>query len=198
MRILSTLGLTAWASVCLCTGICLAAEPADLIEFGEVKDAKTFGWEALPGAVLTAATPGKIGDHALRIDPGPEPKEYMGIGLRHNIDLTGAGPEDKLVLFVKQNFGNDLCANVRTPKGNVYRYARMKPEQWTRVELDLDLANWLQDNKTPVDAWTEIGYLHIYSRGFDKAGEYMLMDGFAVFVGGKPVVTRPKAVPARE
>ena len=64
------------------------------------------------------------------------------------------------------------------------------------MELDLNLANWSQDNKTPADAWTKLTYLHIYSRGFESAGEYMLMDGFTFFVGGKPVLMRPRPPPA--
>ena len=177
---------------CSCASVCLAADEADLIEFARLKDAQGFGWAALPGAVLTTARPGKIGRYALRIDPSAKPKEYMGIGLKHNIDLTGASPEDKLILFVKQNFGDSICVNVRTAKGHVHRYAKVTREQWNRVELDLDLANWQQSKKPPVGAWTKVSYLHIYSRGFDKAGEYMLMDGFAFFVRGKPAITRPK------
>ena len=192
MRVPLTIALTACVSLCLGAGVRLGADEADLIEFAKVEDAQRFGWTALPGAVLTTATPGKIGDHALRMDPSPEPKEYMGIGLRHDIDLTKAGPDDKVIFFAKQNFGRGICVNLRTAKGNVYRYVKVTREQWSRVELDLDLASWDQGKKSPVDAWTKISYLHIYSRGFDKAGEYMLMDGCAFFVGGKPVITRPK------
>ena len=174
------------------TGLAPAAEsePADTCEFRDVEEAQAFGWKTLPGAVLTTVAPGKIGASALRIDPGPEPREYMGVGLTHDIDLTGAGAGDKLILFVKQNFGNSICVNLRTTKGNVYRYSKLKPEQWTRAELDLDLANWNQAESKPVDAWPKVTYLHIYSKGFDKDGEYMLLDGFAVFVKGKPAVTR--------
>lgn len=174
------------------TPCCLAADEADLIEFAKVADAQKFGWAALPGAVLTTVKPGKIDEHALRIEPSAKPKEYMGIGLKHDIDLTGAGPEDKVIFFVKQNFGSSICINVRTAKGHVHRYAKLIREQWNRVELDLDMPNWQQSKEPPVDAWTKVGYLHIYSRAFDKVGEYMLMDGFAFFVRGKPVVTRPK------
>ena len=190
MRVLWTIALTACVSLCLCTSVCLATEEADLIEFDKVEDAQKFGWEALPGAVLTTVPERKIGTYALRADPGPKPKLYMGMGLRHDIALTGAGAEDKLILFVKQNFGSNICINVRTAKGNVYRYAKVKHGQWSRVEVDLNLANWSQAENHPVNAWTKITYLHIYSKGFDKAGEYMMLDGFSVFVDGKPVVVR--------
>ena len=173
------------------------SELADTCEFHSVSKAQRFGWEALPGAILTTVGPGKIGASALRMDPGPKPQEYMGVGLTHDIDLTGAGPGDKVILFVKQNFGRNICVNLSTTKGNAYRYANLKPEQWTRVELDLDLANWSQAGNKPVDAWPKVTYLHIYSKGFDKPGETMLLDGFAVFVKGKPAVTRPGPAPAQ-
>ncbi|MDP6117974.1 MAG: hypothetical protein QGG53_39400 [Planctomycetota bacterium] len=166
------------------------ADPADTCEFGVVEEAKKFGWAPLPGAVLRLATPGKIGRSALKVESGPKPQLYMGAGLTHNIDLAGAGSEDRIILYVKQNFGESICINIRTKNGNVYRYARLKPEQWTRVELDLDISSWTQSKKPNAKDWSNADYLHIYSRGFDKAGETLLLDGFAVFVKGKPVITR--------
>jgi hypothetical protein len=198
MRVLRIIALAACVSFCFCAGVCLAADNADLIEFATLKEAQQFGWEALPGAVMTTAKPGKIGDYALRIDPSPEPKEYMGIGVLHDFDLTGAKAEDKMIFFVKQNFGADLCVNLRTAKGNIYRYIKVTQGEWSRVELDLDLAKWEQTANPPVDAWAKLSYLHIYSRGFDKAGQYMLMDGFSIIVGGKPVVTLSKKEPEKK
>jgi len=163
-----------------------ATEKVELTEFGRAEDAQQFGWEALPGAALSAASPGRVGRFALRIDPGPEPQKYMGIGLERDIDLTGARPRDKIVFFLKQNYGRDICINVHTVNGCVYRYAEVTSGQWTRVEVDLDLAKWEQAEPGRVSAWTKIHYLHIYSRGFDKAGEYMAIDGFSVLVSGKP------------
>ena len=190
MRALMIVVCVMGIALSLCTGVCLAAEEADLIEFAKVEDAKKFGWGALPGAVLTTAPEKKIGTSALRSDPGLKPKLYMGMGLTHDIDLTGAGAEDKIIFFVKQNFGSDLCVNMTTEKGGVYRYVKVTHGQWSRVEVDLNLANWSQAENHPVNAWTKITYLHIYSKGFDKAGEYMMLDGFSVFVDGKPVVVR--------
>lgn len=198
MRALMIVVCVMGLSLSLCTGVCLAADEADLIEFAKVEDAKKFGWGALPGAVLTTAPEKKIGTYALRSDPSLKPQPYMGLELTHDINLAGAGAEDKIVFFVKQNFGSGLCVNMRTPKGNVYRYVKVTHEQWSRVEVDLDLAKWSQDNKVPVTEWSKVTYLHIYAHGFDKAGEYMLMDGFSVFKGGQPVVTRPKREPAKE
>jgi len=194
MRVLMIVALA--ASVSLCGAARAAEDEADLIEFEKVEDAQKFGWEALPGAVLTAAKSDKIGLQALRVDPSAEPKEYMGIGLKHDVDLTGAGADDKIIFFVKQNLGSDLCINVRTAKGNVFRYVKVTHNQWSRVEADLNLANWESGSKdAPVKEWGKIPYLHIYSRGFDAAGEYMLMDGFTFLLKGKPAVTRPKPTP---
>ncbi|MBI3922011.1 MAG: hypothetical protein HY318_11390, partial [Armatimonadetes bacterium] len=189
MRVIWSIALTACVSLLLSTGVGLAADDTDLIEFVKVADAQRFGFAALPGAVLTTAIQGRIGNYALRVDPDPEPKEYMGVGLRREFDLAGADPKDKLVFFVKQNFGNDLCINVTTAKGNVYRYVPVTPDQWSRVEVDLDVANWHHDNGPPVSFWAGVDYLHIYSKGFDKAGEYMLMDGFSISVDGKAART---------
>ena len=150
------------------------------------------------GLRIAMAPEKKIGTYALRSDPSLKPQPYMGLELTHDINLAGAGAEDKIVFFVKQNFGSGICVNMRTPKGNVYRYVKVTHEQWSRVEVDLDLAKWSQDNKVPVTEWSKVTYLHIYAHGFDKAGEYMLMDGFSVFKGGQPVVTRPKREPAKE
>lgn len=165
-------------------------DDADLCEFGRVEDAQQFGWEALPGAALTTTDDAKIGPQALRADPGPVPEEFMGIGLRRDIDLEHARQGDTITFFVKQNFGRDLCINVHTAKGNVWRYPEVKCDEWTRVDVDLDLAGWQQTKAHAVDAWSKVNYLHIYSKGFDKTGEYMLLDGFSVWIGGKPVVVR--------
>jgi len=173
----------------------LSADAADLIEFDGLEDARAFGWGALPGAALDTVAGGKIGTHALRAEPGPEPREYMGIDLRHDIDLTGAGPNDRIILFVKQNFGEGLVINLRTEKGHAHRFVEVKREQWTRVEVDLDLANWHQGDEAPADAWSKVEYLHIYSKGFDASDEYMLLDGFAVFVDGRPRVVRTTPQP---
>jgi len=185
--------------VCACASVALAGETtlADTCEFQSVDMAKMFGWGALPGAKMSVAKPGKIGAFALRSNASLKPKLYMGLELTHDIDLTGATAEDKIVLFVKQNFGSGFCINLRTEKGNVYRYPKAAPNQWTRIELDLDIARWNYDPKVPVTAWSKVTYLHIYSRGFDKVGEYMLLDGFSVFVKGKPVITRPAPAPAK-
>ena len=186
------LGIFVFSS--LSVNVCRGQEGEDMIEFESLKEAQDFGWGALPGAVLKMADESKIGDCALLVEPGPEPKEYMGIELTRKIDLTGAGPDDKLIMFVKQNFGQNICVNLRTVKGNVWRYPNTISGQWTRVEVDLDLSKWEQVEGYPVTAWPELTYLHIYSKGFDKEGEHMLIDGFCFFIGGKPAETAPAPV----
>ena len=182
------------------TNSVLAAEVplADACEFQKVDDAQLFGWDALPGAVLKTVAEGKVGKSCLRVEPSAKPKQYMGIELTRKIDVTGAGPRDKIAFYVKQNFSTDLCINMKTTRENtfIYRYPKVKKGQWTRVEIDLDLANWTTDKKA-VRSWTGIKYLHIYSKSFDRAGQYMLMDGFAVIVGDKPVPMPLKSEPAQ-
>ncbi len=195
MGVLAAVALAATVLGADLTDPSLSADPADLIEFARVEDATAFGWGALPGAVLDTVAGGKIGTHALRARPGRDPQEYMGIDLRHEIDLTGAGAHDRIILFVEQNFGAGLVINLRTATGNAYRFVDVKRGQWTRVEVDLDPANWHRDEATTMEAWSTVQYLHIYSRGFDAADEYMLLDGFAVFVGGEPVLVRSAPPP---
>lgn len=196
MRVLMTIICIMCASLCVYAGAELSADKADLIEFASVEEAQAFGWEGVRGAVLKSPTESKVGEHALYAVPGPEHKPFMGVGLRHDIDLTGAGPDDKIIFFVKQNFGRDLFINMHVPKGNVYRVVKVQQGQWTRVEVDLDLTKWYKTKQVEkLDAWPLVPYLHIYNKGFEKDGQYMLMDGFSVFVGGKPAVVRsaPKA-----
>ena len=185
MRAFIVAALAAFACSRAAAGPVSAAEGTDLIEFVRLEDAEKFGWEALPGAVLAIAEPGRAGGSALRVSAGEQPKQYMGIALRRDVQLSGAGPADKIVFFIKQNFGRNICINMHTANGAVYRYANITQGQWSRVELDLDLAHWEHDERYPVDAWTNVDFLHIYSRGFDQTGEEMLMDGFSVSVDEK-------------
>ena len=164
-------------------------ERSDLMEFGEVEDANVFGWSALPGSVLSSITPGHVGEHALRVQAGDKPQDYMGIGLRRDIDLTGAAPGNTISFFIKQNFGRSICVNVQTVYGNVVRYIDVKRGEWTHVILDLDLAQWQQGEKDSVVAWSQVNYLHIYSKAFDATGEEMLIDGFAISVDGESGTT---------
>ena len=160
----------------------------DACEFEDVDAAQTFGWDALPGAVIQTVAPGKVGAYCLRVEPGKQPEAYMGIELTRRIDAAGAGPGDRIAFYVKQNFGKSLCVNMRTLGENrsIFRYVDVKRGEWSRVEVDLDLANWETGNLA-ASAWTGISYLHVYSKSFDSSGEYMLMDGFSVTAGGKPV-----------
>lgn len=108
--------------------------------------------------------------------------------------LAGAGADDKTVFHVKQNAGNGLCINMRTVPENssIFRYFDVKRGEWSRVEIDLDLANWTTDNPA-IRAWEGISYLQIYPKGFDSPGEYMLLDGSAVILGGKPVAMKDES-----
>ena len=161
-----------------------AAAAADLAEHGTVRDAETFGWSALPGARLEVVEGGTAGSYALRVVPGAAPKLYMGIKLRRELDLTGGGPEDTIAFSVKQNYGRSVCINMRMGEAHIYRYADIEDGEWSRVELDLDIAHWTNPKDAP---WGKVTSLSIYSRGFDAAAEYMVLDGFSATVDGEPL-----------
>ena len=182
------------------SGICLSLlygsvlAQEDACEFRTVDDAQVFGWDALPGAELRTVTPGRVGEFCLRVEPGKQPEAYMGIELTRKFDIAGAGAGDKIVFHVKQNAGRGLCLNMRTVPENksVYRYFEVQRGEWTRVTIDLNLADWTDDSGT-VRAWNSISYLQIYTKGFDSADEYLLMDGFEVAVAGKSVLVEQES-----
>ena len=169
--------------------VTVAADRAtDFLELSELKAAKTFGWQPLQDASLKIIPDAKQGEFALRADAPTAPKPYTGMRLRHDVDLTGAEPNDKIVFYVKENFGGGVCLNMQMSGKHVYRYAKTLKDQWSRVELDLDLSNW----HTELDAWGQVTALSFYSHGFDKAGEYMILDGLTLSVKGRELDAAPQ------
>ncbi|MBT3375174.1 MAG: hypothetical protein HN742_31620 [Lentisphaerae bacterium] len=152
----------------------------DFLEFHELAAAETFGWQGLQDARLEIVRDARSGSFALRANAPERAKLYTGVCLRRDVDLTGAGPDDRIVFHIKGNFGNSVCLNMRMNGKHVYRYATTTKDQWTRVELDLDLANW----ETELKAWGRVTALSFYSRIFDEAGESMVLDGLSVTVNG--------------
>ena len=172
-----------YASLCFASG-----RATDFVEFRELAAAKTFGWQPLQDARLKVVRDAKSGGFALRVDPPPAAKLYTGMCLHRDVDLTGAGPDDRIVFYVRENFGGGVCLNMRMSGKHVFRYVKAIKGQWSRVELDLDLTKW----ETDLKAWGKVTALSFYSRGFDKAGEFMILDGLSVTVNGKAL----SAVPA--
>lgn len=161
-----------------------SAGSEDFVEFRNVTEAKTFGWKAkgkTDAVAFTVVRESQSGRYALRVDAGKNAGAYSGFLLRRRFDLTGAGPGDKIVFHVKQNYGSGICLNMVVGGTSVYRYAKIQANQWTRVEMDLDRKNWTSDKGIP---WGEVHGLSLYSNGFDKEGEYMILDGFSVQRGG--------------
>jgi hypothetical protein len=155
----------------------------DLIEFGSVEQAADFGWLASTDVPLRVADGAAVGAFALFV-PGIADKPYQGIRLRHDLDLTDAQPTDTLVFHVKQNAATSVCVNLRVGEGHVYRYAPVTRGQWSRVELDLDLANW----ENPAGStWGVVQTMSIYTKGFDTADEYLAIDGLSATVHGLPL-----------
>ncbi|NLF19709.1 MAG: hypothetical protein GX595_20955, partial [Lentisphaerae bacterium] len=153
----------------------------DLVEFDRVEAAADFGWQASGGGALTAAAESAVGRFALQVT-GVDGREYQGIRLRHDIDLTGARPDDVIVLHVKQNASDSVCVNLRLGEAHVYRYAPVTRGAWTRVVLDLDPGRWVNPKNVP---WGLVPSLSVYTKGFDRADEVFLIDGFSVTVAGQ-------------
>ena len=159
-----------------------AGRAADFLEFKELATARTFGWQGLQGARLKIVHEAKRGTFALRADPPAAAKLYTGMRLRRDVDFAGAGPKDKIVFFVKQNYGSGICLNMTMGGTHVYRYATIRKGEWSRMEMDLDLSRWSQ---TKLKTWGKATALQFYSRSFDEVDEYMILDGLMVTVQGK-------------
>ena len=173
----------------LCPTVTFAAgRETDFLEFEELEEAGTFGWQSVQNSRLNVISDAKRGEFALRADAPAEAELYTGMRLRHDVDLTGAKPSDKLVFHVKENFGGGLCLNMQMSGGHVYRYVQTQKDQWSHVELDLDLSKWT----TELKEWGKVTALSFYSRGFDEAGEYMILDGLTVSVKGQELSAEPE------
>jgi hypothetical protein len=171
------------ASAAVRTGVC---QETGGTEFAEVNEAKGFGWEVTDTTNLTVTRECKVGQYALRAQPLPGAKPYRGFELLHNFDLTGAGPADKIVFYVKQNFGAGMRIQLWTEKEGINRSFPVNPGGWSRVELDLDLNHWEHAKET---RWGKVVRTQFYETTFMAPDHYMILDGLAVTVGGKSVLT---------
>ena len=179
------------SSLCLllCMQVFGASAPLsaehDFVEFGSLQQARDFGWLASNGAKLSATNEAQVGQLALRVDGSSAGKAYQGIRLQRRIDLSNAGPGDRLQFLVNQSFSSALCVNLRLAQGHVYRYVKVKPKRWSVVDVDLDLAQWQCPEG---QKWGIVETLSIYAKSFDADGEQMSIDGLTFVVAGKPVV----------
>jgi len=112
----------------------------DLAEFATPEDARAFGWSSSGGAPVEVVADAGEGKTALRVEGGPDAKPYTGMLLKHPVDLSHAGPGDKIVFSVKQNYRSGIYLNIHTQAGHIYRSASLKTGAWTRKVFSLDLA----------------------------------------------------------
>jgi hypothetical protein len=164
-------------------GMC---QDVDGIEFVDVADAKGFGWEVTEDTTLTVTNECEVGRRALKAQPMPDAKPYRGFELLHNFDLTGAGPKDSIVFFVKQNFGRGMRVQLWTEKGGIHRSFSTNMGVWNRVELDLDLNRWEHDKNV---GWGKVVRMQFYETSFQKLEHYMILDSLAITVGGKSALS---------
>ena len=155
----------------------------DWIEFADADEARACGWVSKDGASLEVVKDASAGATALRVQGGPEAKPYTGAVLKYSIDLSEAGPDDKIVFYVKQNYRGGIYLNIQTEAGHLYRSASLTPNEWTRVEFDLDITKW----EGKAEAWGPVTAFSFYHKSFDQPGEFMMLDGLRLTVGGRVV-----------
>ena len=180
-------------SIALFLSTALAAVSAsgeDWTEFGDVAAARQLGWCSKGGAALELVTDAVVGETALRVQGGPEAKAYTGMTLKHEVDLTNAGPGDSIVFHVKQNYKAGVYLNIQTPAGHIYRSIALKNSEWTRVEFGLDRNNW----QGKASNWGVASAFSFYHRNFDQPDEYMILDGLTMVIGGTLIT--PKTIGA--
>jgi len=162
----------------------------DLAEFATPEEARAFGWSSSGGAPVEVVADASAGETALRVEGGPEARAYTGMLLKHPVDLSHAGPGDKIVFSVKQNYKSGIYLNIHAQAGHIYRSASLKTGAWTRVEFDLDRNHW--DGKAV--EWGPATAFAFYHRSFDQPGEYLMLDGFSITLGGKVYTPDPLAL----
>jgi hypothetical protein len=133
---------------------------------------------------LSVTTEAKVGQYALQAKPAPDAQPYRSIYLFHEVDLTGAGPADKLIFDVKQNYGSGMRIQLWTATGPFNRSFSVKVGDWTHVELDLDPAHWENPTNQP---WGKIVRFSFYEVTFQSPDHTMILDGLSITAGGKPI-----------
>lgn len=162
----------------------------DATEFGEVADARAFGWGVTDQTELTVTREAKVGQVALCARPRAGAGPYRGFNLIHEVDLTGAGPGDTIVFHVKQNFGSGMRIQLWTNQGPFNRSFKAAYQDWSRIELDLDPSQWENPKQQP---WGRVNRIQFYERQFQTPEQYLILDGLSITVGGKAVLMQEPA-----
>jgi hypothetical protein len=174
----------------------LAATPAaevdpaaDFCESATVEDARAFGWgtEAVNGSPALGVTrDAKAGHYAVKADGKDLMGEWGTLVLNREVDLSRATKGDRIVFHAKQNSSSGLYLNI----GGIHRSFPIGRDEWTRIELDLDPAQWTWTN--PPAVWGRASRFAFYAREFDAAGEYLIIDGLSFHLGGGQI---PSGIP---
>ena len=158
---------------------------ADFCEFSTARDARAFGWnaEAVNGRpVLEVVADHKVGRYAVKA----RGKDFMGdwgtLVLLKEVDLSQAKKGDKIVFFIKQNASSAITLNIEG--GLAYRSFPVARDEWVRVELDLDPAEWTWGHGQ-VPRWGRQKRFPFYAREFTSAEHYLIIDGLSFQIGGK-------------
>lgn len=164
---------------------------ADFVEFPTAKDARAFGWsvEAVnSNPALTVIGESKAGKYAIKASG----KDFMGdwgtVFIIRDFDFAKAKKGDKIVFYLKQNVASGLTINV---DGIIHRDFKSTPEAYERIELDMDPAQWEWEIKDKT--WKLQKRISIYSRIFNAAGKYIIIDGLSFIIDGREV---PANIPA--
>ncbi|MCE5237386.1 carbohydrate-binding family 9-like protein [bacterium] len=177
----------------VCGGLAFGQE-TDGIEFADLNAATAGGWDVTDHTTLSVTRESKVGRYALLAQPQAGAKPYRGMNLHRELDLTGAGPADRLGFWVKQTYGSGMRVQLWTARGPFNRSFAVQQGAWTRVELDLDPAHWENPRQQP---WGVVVRVAFYEQAFMAPEHTMVLDGLSITAGGKPVhLEDPAAMPA--
>jgi len=158
---------------------------ADFCEFATASDARAFGWdtEATNGKpVLEVVSDSRVGRYAILASGRDFMGEWGTLVLKRELDLSGAGKGDKIVFFIKQNVSSGVFVNIE----GIYRTVPLPQQEWVRVELDMDLAEWTAASGQP-KTWGRKKRIAIYARQFTSSGQYIALDGLSFRIGGRQI-----------
>ena len=172
------------ASIFFCMFLFCGSVNAGLCEFDAVEQAEGFGWELLrEKSLLEVTTDSRAGKYALKVTGQDGMAEYGGIRVRfrRGLDLAGVRPDDSISFYLKQNVATGFVVNING--GAYYRFFPASRNEWTKVELDMDLKNWSGMG----ERWEKINWIEFYERNLNSSDKYMVIDGLKITVGGKEV-----------
>jgi hypothetical protein len=160
----------------------------DWCEAATVAAARDLGWLAAREGDVQLSSDCRIGKTSLRVNGLASGLPYMGLRLKREIDLTGAGAGDHISFWIRQSYGTGVTINIKLQHaGHIYRSVSLPRNQWAQVVLDLDPAQWTRE---PGTDWGKIGQIAFYAKSFDAEQDFMQLDGLTITLAGNRV--RPR------